>query len=302
MELRHLRLLDAVAEEGSLTKVVDRLHVSASALSHQLKEVENELGLPLFHRVNKKLILTDAGRVLLRSAKSVLRELDKASTDLKHLREGSSGTIRIATECYTCYHWLPGVAKSFAQSYPSVDISIHPEFTGSPIKSLLDGQVDAVITSIPEDHPNIEYCELFRDEQLAVVAQDHPWAEKTHVEAEDFATENVIIYHGPTETVSLFNMLLTPRGVSPAKVTELQLTEAQIEMVKAGFGVKVIAKWAVAPYLKSQPIVALPVTERGLHRTWYLALLRQENRPAYYDCFMESLSAHMIEIDDKIEE
>ncbi|MFY0601148.1 MAG: LysR family transcriptional regulator [Cyclobacteriaceae bacterium] len=293
MELRHLKLLEAVAEEGNLTKVVDRLHVSSSALSHQLREIERELGLPLFHRVNKRLILTDAGRVLLKSAKSVLRELDKAELDLRHLKEGSSGEIRISTECYTCYHWLPGVAKSFSETYPNVDISIHPEYTDSTVAPLLSGKVDAVITSYPEDNPAIEYRELFRDEQLAVVAEDHPWAKKSHVDPEDFISENVIIYCGPLETVSLFSQLLIPKGISPKKVTELQLTEAQIEMVKAGFGVKVIAKWAVEPYLKSQPIVALPVTEKGLHRTWYLALLKQDAHPDYYECFIESLSNQM---------
>lgn len=295
MELRHLKLLEAVSEEGNLTKVVDRLHVSSSALSHQLREIERELGLPLFHRVNKKLILTDAGRVLLKSAKSVLRELDKVELDLKHLKEGSSGEIRIATECYTCYHWLPGVAKSFSETYPSVDISIHPEYTDSSIAPLLNGKVDAVITSYPEDNPSIEYRELFRDEQLAVVAEDHAWAKREYIEAEDFVTENVIIYCGPLETVSLFSQLLIPKGVSPKKVTELQLTEAQIEMVKAGFGVKVIAKWAVEPYLKNQPIVALPVTKKGLHRTWYLALLKQEKYPDFYECFIESLRNQMKE-------
>ncbi len=293
MELRHLRLLEAVAENGSLAKVVDQLHVSASALSHQLKEVEKEIGLALFHRVNKKLILTDAGRVLLKSAKAVLRELDKAEVDLQHLKDGHYGEIRIATECYTCYHWLPGVASSFSETYPNVNISIHPEYTGSPIGPLLEGKVDAIITSIPEDNPNLQYVELFRDQQLAVVSEDHTWATKEFVEAEDFRTENVIIYHGPVETVSLFTMLLIPKGVTPKKVTEIQLTEAQIEMVKAGFGVKVIAKWAVEPYLKTQPIVALPVTEKGLHRTWYLAMLKQDQLPDYYECFMDSLRKQM---------
>ena len=112
--------MEAVAEEGNLSKVVDRLSVTSSALSHQLKEVEQELGLPLFHRINKKLVLTDAGRVLLKSAKSILKELNQAEKQITALREGERGHMRISTECYTCYHWLPGVMKTFSQTFPHI--------------------------------------------------------------------------------------------------------------------------------------------------------------------------------------
>ncbi|MBV6646762.1 MAG: LysR family transcriptional regulator [Cyclobacteriaceae bacterium] len=292
MEIRHLKLLEAVAAEGNLSKVVDRLNVSASALSHQLKEVEQELGLPLFHRVNKKLVLTDAGRILLKSAEVILGELKHASCSLMELREGYKGELRISTECYTCYHWLPGVMKSFSQEFPGVEVSIHPEYTRNPIATLMNGKIDAVITSMREDHPGLVYHELFRDEQYAVVAKGHPWESKPYVEAEDFRDQNVIIYHKPVETVSLFTQLLIPNNVTPKKITELELTEAQIEMVKAGYGVKVIAKWAVDPYLKTQPIVALPITKSGLTRIWYLVTLKQE-LPKYFESFRQSLMSHM---------
>ena len=293
MEIRHLKLLEAVAEEGNLTKAVNRLSVSSSALSHQLKEVEQEIGLSLFHRVNKKLILTDAGRALLKSAKSILNELDQAKNNLDQLKNGQNGEMRISTECYTCYHWLPGVLKNFSEDYPKVNISIHPEFTKDPIPKLLAGELDAVITSMVEDHSGLVYHELFRDEQLAVVAKGHAWEKKDYIEPEDFKTENVIIYHGPLDTVSLFTQVLMPNNSMPKKITELELTEAQIEMVKAGFGVKVISKWAVNPYLKTQPIISRPVTKKGFHRTWYLVLLKQNTHPEFYESFKKRLIENM---------
>ena len=296
MEIRHLKLLEAVAEEGNLSKVVDRLNVSSSALSHQLKEVEKELGLPLFHRVNKKLILTDAGDVLLKSARAILDELNQAKEKLDHLKNGQKGKIRISTECYTCYHWLPGVMQSFSKKYPHVDVSIHPEHTYDPFPKLLSGDIDAVITSLPNENSGIEYHELFRDEQLAIATKGHAWEQKEYVEPEDFTDENVIIYYGPVEGVSLFNKILIPNGITPRKVTELQLTEAQIEMVKAGYGVKVISNWALEPYLKTQPIIARPVTKKGYYRTWYLATIKQSNPPGYLKAFVESLKNHMKEI------
>ena len=289
MEIRHLRLIETVANEGNLSKAVSKLHVSASALSHQLKDLESELGVSLFHRVNKKLILTDAGNILLQSAKKILKELEIAEKSIGKLRDGQTGEIRISTECYTCYHWLPGVMNCFHREFPQVELSIHPEFTNNPFQPLLDGEVDAVITSSVNEYPSLEFRELFRDELLAVVPKGHPWEAKPFVEAADFSTENVIIYGKPLETVSVFSHLLIPNQIQPRKVTELQLTEAQLEMVKIGYGVKVIAKWAIAPYLKNQPIAAVPITKNGLYRTWYLALLKREKQPEYYEAFIRML-------------
>ncbi len=297
MELRHLRLVETVANEGSLAKAVDKLSVSPSALSHQLKEIETEIGVRLFDRISKKLVITDAGRIVLRSAKRVLRELELAEHDLMVMRDGQVGELNITSECYTCYHWLPGVMKSFSRDFPGVDIKIHPDLVDRSISALLGGQVDGVITSEWTDNPMIAYHQLFRDEMVAVVANGHPWEEKPYVEAEDFANENLIIYGKPLDSVYVFRQVLIPNNISPKKVMEVRLTEAQLEMVKAGYGVKTIARWAIEPYLKTHPITAIPITEKGLSRTWYFATLKKEPQPLYYKCFIKSLIRQMREGD-----
>jgi LysR family transcriptional regulator for metE and metH len=293
MELRHLRLVETVAIEGNLTKATNKLNVSPSALSHQLKELENEIRLQLFYRVNKKLVITDAGRILLKSAQNVLKELEQAEHDLMTLRDGDVGELKITTECYTCYHWLPGVVKTFSREFPGVEIKIFTEYTANPISALLKGKVDAVITSNLDRNPAIEYTELFRDEQVAIVPKGHPWEGKAYLEAEDFANENVIIYSKPLESITLFRQLLIPRNISPKKIIEMQLTEAHIEMVKAGYCVEVISKWAIEPYLKTQPIMAIPVTKNGLRRTWYFLNLKKDKQPEFYHSFIRSLAWQM---------
>ena len=293
MEIRHLRLIESVAEEGNLTKAVKKLNVSPSALSHQLKEIEQELGVQLFDRVNKKLIITDAGRVMLKSAQKILSELEVAEHELINLRDGQVGELDITTECYTCYHWLPGVMKTFSREFPGINVNIHPDYTADPIPYLLDGKVDGVLTSEVVKNNAIKYRELFRDELVAVVAQGHPWEDKPYVEAEDFADQNVLIYSRPLESVALFRQVLLPANVTPRKITEILLTEAQVEMVKTGAYVKVLAKWAVEPYLKTQPIVTVPVTKNGLHRTWYFAMLKKETTAPYIDKFIKILARQM---------
>src|SRR5438093_8523375 len=111
LEVRHLRLVSAVAELGSLTRAGDRLHLTQSALSHQLRDIESRLGTPLFLRVGKRMVLTPAGERLLRSAESVLTTIERTEDAIRNLAGAERGVLRLTTECYTCYHWLPALLK-----------------------------------------------------------------------------------------------------------------------------------------------------------------------------------------------
>lgn len=289
MEIRHLKLVEAVAEEGSLTKAVDRLFLTQSALSHQLKEIENHLGAPVFHRVNKKLVLTGVGKIILRTAKKILKEIEESELQVKSLVNGESGNIRLSTECYTCYHWLPPLLKEFHREFPNIDVNIFPEYTYNPIRELLKGKIDLAITSEAVEDSNIIYKELFRDEQVVLVSRDHPWAEKLFVMPEDFKTENLLVYNMPLNDSSFYHLFLEPEGVKPRKTTAIQLTEATIEMVKAGMGVKVMARWAVTPYFDPAKLATVKIGPKGLSRTWYVAMLKKDITPSYFDFFIEHL-------------
>ena len=142
----------------------------------------------------------------------------------------------MTTACYTCYHWLPRVLKSFSREYPNVDVNIFPEFTHKPLEGLQKGEVDLVITSDDTSYPGIAYRELFRDEQVAVVPCCHPWTKKAFVEPKDFADETFIIYGGPHESVSFFRNTLMPAVITPKRTIPIELTEATIEMIKVGWG------------------------------------------------------------------
>src|SRR5262249_34093061 len=107
LEVRHLRLIQAIAREGSVTKASESLHLTQSALSHQLREIEDLFGSPLFLRLKKKMLLTQAGDRLLQTAEAVLPQLHQTEEEIRRLGKGESGLLRISTQCNTCYHWLP---------------------------------------------------------------------------------------------------------------------------------------------------------------------------------------------------
>lgn len=293
MEIRHLRLVKEVAEKGSLTKAMDKLFLSQSALSHQLKEIESQLGAPLFHRINKKLVLTGAGKIILESAEKILEELEQVEISVKRYISGDVGTIRVATECYTCYHWLPSLMNNFNKEFPKVEIEIFPQLNSNPVQHILDGKLDVVIVSDKVVNPNITCTPLFTSELMALVPSNHPWTHKKYVTAKDFEDKTVIIHSYPLESVTLFTEVLIPAGVQPKKVIPIQITDAIVEMVKAGMGIKVIARWIVEPYLLDRRLALVQVTGKGLHCTWYVITLNKPDAPQYLNNFIRHLKCNV---------
>src|SRR5690554_5011878 len=288
MEIRYLRLIKAIVEEGSITRAMDVLHLSQSALSYQLKEAELQVGTLVFYRRNKKLILTPVGKKLYAVANKIIKEMDSTESEIKKMMNGENGVIRISTECYTSYHWLPAVLKKFKGEFPNVEIEIIFEATHRPIEKLIAGELDLAITSNPEQVEQIEFVQLFSDEMLAVVCNNHPWANREYVEAEDFQDISLIIHSLPLDTVSIFRTQLTPKGINPKKLIVLPLTEASIELVKANMGVIVLANWALQPYLNDE-IKAIKINPEGFFRQQYVARIRNRDYPVYFDYFIKFL-------------
>jgi LysR family transcriptional regulator for metE and metH len=294
MEIRQLKLIKAIVEEGSITRAIDKLHLTQSALSHQLREAEYHLGTRIFHRINKKMVLTKAGEKVYEMANDILSRMSDTELQIKKLIYGEAGELRLSTECYTCYHWLPALMKQFHLIYPNVELTIVMEATHHPIQKLLAGQLDIAITSDPVKDDNIVYTELFQDEMVAVVPGSHPWAEKKFVVAGDFAEQRLIIHSLPMETVTVHQFLLAPAGVSLKKVIVLPLTEASIEMVKAEMGIMVMAKWALQPYLRDGVLKAVRIGKNGLKRTHFAATLSNKEVPEYQHRFIEFLQREIV--------
>jgi LysR family transcriptional regulator, regulator for metE and metH len=289
IEIRHLKLVAAIAETGSVTQAGNRLHLTQSALSHQLRDAEEQLGAPLFERKNRKMALTAAGERLLQTAKNVLAELDRAAMDIQKRDPESHGLVRLSTQCYTVYYWLPPRLKLFQKKFPDVEFQLVVEATDNPFTALLEGKLDLAIVCDPIRNRKIVYTPLFEDELYIIVPPEHRLAGKKYVEAEDLATENLIIYP-PKEECTVLKEILEPAGVTPRRIQEVTLTEGIVEMVRAGLGVASLPRWAAAPQLASGAVIGLPVTAQGFRRTWSAAQLRDQRAPAYLKEFIRLLA------------
>ena len=291
LELRHLKLVRAVNTHASLTRAGTELHLTQSALSHQLRDIEQRLGSSLFLRVGKRMVLTPAGEHLLRSADDVLATIERTEEAIRRLGGAGLGVLRISTECYTCYHWLPSLLKAFRRAHPKVEIQVVASATEHPLPYLLDGRLDVAIVSDPVRDRRLVARRLFDDEMVVIVEPRHPFATRPYIRAEDFAHETLLIYP-PKEESTIYQEVLVPAGVKPAELQQIELTEAIIELVKAGLGVAVLARWAVAPYVKAGTLRAVPLTRRGFRRVWSAATLKNMARVPVVRDFIDLVARH----------
>jgi LysR family transcriptional regulator for metE and metH len=286
LEIRHLRLLLAIAEEGSLTAAARQLHLTQSALSHQLRDAEEKLETRLFHRVNKRLVATPAGEQALAAARKVLQDLQEVEAAIRQGRASGQHTLRLATECYTCYHWLPQVLARFRKTHPKVEVRIDLASTDQPLLALREGRLDLAIVYSDPSSEEFRVVPLFLDEMVVMLSPRHRLAKRSAIQPTDFAGETLYVYPPKSDNL-LLRRVLKPVGVEPT-VYEVPLTEAIVELVSSGLGIAFLARWAVEPHLKAGTIVTRPLSKKW-RRTWKAAFLGQADLPVYTRDFLRML-------------
>ena len=289
IEFRHLRTLCELHDTGSLAAAAERLHLTQSALSHQLKSLETHYGLPLFVRKSRPLRLSPAGERLLELARQVLPELHRAGQDLQRLAEGRGGRLFAVIECHSCYEWLLPVLDDYRRDWPEVELDLPGSVSFKALTALREGRVDVVVTSDPVEDEALAQIPFARFEVLLAMAPDHPLAEKSYVLPEDLAGETVITYPVAAERLDVFQRFLRPAGVEPTAWRTSELTLMILVLVKSGRGVSALPAWTLETAAADRLVAARPLGEEGLHSTLYLATRAGEQRQAYVAAFIEAV-------------
>lgn len=273
ISLQHLRLVDTIVKTGTLTKASSALHLTQSALSHQLKELERELGTSMFKRKGKSMELSEEGKRFLLTAHKVLTELQLLEDDLTNFKNGKTGKLNISTQCYTAYHWLPAIIKDFKDKSPDINIHILSEATHNPLDYLLKGDLDVGIVKTRTTHPNIYYKPIFEDQLMVIMSQEHALAKKEVIKIKDFQNEELILssYNDKDKDTVLIENLLQMEQITPKTIHRILYTDAIIEMVSSGLAIGVMANWIIQPYLATRNIAAIPLPSTIAKRTWYAA-------------------------------
>jgi LysR family transcriptional regulator, regulator for metE and metH len=271
-EIRHLRLLATLADEGSLHAAARRLHVSPSALSQQLRDLEERIGGPLFERRWKRLSPTAAGLRFIDGSQAVLAELERVERETRTLLAGAKATLRIAMGCHQSYRWLPEVLARFAKLAPDVDVSLVAEAAAAPAEWLLDHKLDLALVTGRSSDRRIRTTRLFRDELVAVVGRRHRWASLARVEPASFAGEQLFADDRALAADAPLGRALLEAGVRPRKLTEVPMTgTVALDLVRANLGVTIMPRWTVAPMAPARDFALVRVGPRGLWLEWSIA-------------------------------
>ena len=278
LEIRHLRTLSALRSAGSLVRAAQLLNLTQSALSHQIKLLEDRYGGPLFERKSVPIGFTATGSRLLKLADLLLPEIEQCEREVSRLSQGDQGQLRVALECHTCFDWLMPVMDEFRRRWPEVEIDLVSGFHSEPAELLRSGEADLVIGS--PYGPDFATFPLFRFEILVVMAQKHRLQAQRRLAAADFEGETLITYPVPEARIDLIREVLRPAGVRFER-RSAELTVAILQLVASRRGVAALPNWAIKNYVDYDYVVARPVGEQGLWSDLFVSVPPALQQKAY---------------------
>ena len=287
LELRHLRTLIALAEAGSVSRAAERVHLTQSALSHQLRALEEHYGVPMVRRQGQTVKLTEAAQRLAALGREVGEHIQVAERDLARMAGRHGGTLRIGLECHTCFDWLMPVMDEFRKHWPDVEVDLVSGFHPRPLGLISSGKADVVIGSEHRARRGVVHHPLFRFEILAVLPTDHRLRGRRYLTASDFADETLVTYPVPESRIDLIQRVLKPAGVRPQRRTA-ELTIAILQLVAARRGVAALPNWGIKNYVDYEYVIARRIGRNGLWSDLYAATAERIAGEPYIKDFLES--------------
>ncbi|WP_199508374.1 MULTISPECIES: LysR family transcriptional regulator [unclassified Psychrobacter] len=289
LELRHLQTLTALRAHGSLAAAADELHVTASAVSHQLKELENYYDISLVNRRTRPLTFTPAGKTVLALADNILPQVTRTKANLKRLAYGQAGRLRLASECHSCFDWLMPILNQYRREWSDVELDFATGFEPEPHHLLLEGDIDLLITTSNLPIDGLSYQPLFEYESRLVLSPTHNLTEQSFVTPDDLTEETLIAYPVEAKRLDIIAKFMTPADASFKKMRTTELTAMLIQLVASERGVAALPDWVVSEYEKKGWVVSRPLGE-GVYCQLYAATRTASNDTAYMQGFASLLA------------
>ncbi|MDC1162221.1 LysR family transcriptional regulator [Tenacibaculum sp.] len=281
MELKYFRLIKTIAEEGSIANATEYLFLTQSALSHQLRELEERLGFKVFHRARNKWELTQEGAELYKLANTLFKSINEGFSAIKHIKEGSKGSIKLSAECQSFFHSIPSFVQKMGILYPEIEIDVTLGVTQQTISQVLSNEIDiAIVTSKPESD-ELNSIPVFKDEIFVIMHEENVLANLEYLDAFHFEKAHLLINSFPLEGVAVYEQFLKPNKIHPIKISAIPFTEISLSMVEANMGLICAPKWQLNPFKLSKKLIFKSIGKNGLKRNHYL-VVKKENRNKKY--------------------
>lgn len=292
LELRHLKTLIALREHGSLVAAASELCLTPSALSHQLKELDQWYGIEVVNRRSRPVSFSNVGERLLKLADQIFPQVQIAQSDITRIVHGQTGRIVFSSECHSCFDWLMPLLNQYRHQYPDVDLDFASGFEANPHELLQIGEFDLLITADPISLRGVEYFPVFEYESRLVLASTHPLVHAEHITVQELAEETLITYPVDKHRLDIMSKLFIPANIMPKQIRTTDLTQMLIQLVASGHGIGALPDWVVNEFEQKGWVTSRRldcVAPQGLRRTLYAGYRVEEKEKDYFEGFLKQL-------------
>ncbi len=273
MEIRQLKAFLAIAEAKTFTAGARRVNVTQAAISMQIRQLEEEVGLQLFTRTPRRVIMTEAGEYLLNRARKILREHDTALAEIAEVAGAEHGRLRIGSaSAEFASQQLPKILQNLRTKYPHGDLSVSAGTSQTLVDKIMHGEIDIAFVSLPVDNSSITTDLLFSDEIVAIAHPSHPNANEKFISAAALAGEKLILGERGGNTRRMIDDFFNAANVRPNVVMELSRQEAINQMVENNLGVGTAGAKTIADEVREGRLVSWLI--EGAEINWELGLAR----------------------------
>jgi DNA-binding transcriptional LysR family regulator len=288
--LRHLRTFEAVARHGSISRAAGELHLTQPAVSMQMKQLEEQIGLPLVELVGRRICLTEAGQVLRMHAHDIAARMTNLNASMEQFRGLERGLLRLAVVS-TANYFLPALIAAFNARHPGVRVSLQVGNREFVLSALADNGIDLAITGRPPDGVEV-VAQNFKDNPLVVIATPgHPLAGQAQVTMARLAEEVLVVREAGSGTRAAVERHFAALGLTVRAGGEFGTNEAIKQAVRAGLGVAVVSAQTIELELQTGCLVVLPVEGFPIVRQWYVVHRTQHRLSAAAAAFRGILLA-----------
>ncbi len=282
--LRQLNVFEEVARQLSYTRAAETLHLSQPAVSMQIRQLEDEVGLELFEKLGKKIQLTEAGRELFHYSQAINRQLHEAEEVLESLKGLSKGRLKVAVAS-TVNYFAPRLLASFSQRYPGASLHLDVTNRETLVRLLNANEADLVLMGQPPESMELE-SEAFMDNPLVVIApSDHPLAGMKKIPVELLGQEAFVLREPGSGTRLAMERFFSDHGMELRQSMEMTRNEAIKQSVRAGLGLSVVSMHTIELELETQRLVVLDVEGFPILRKWYLVYRKGKRLSPIADAF-----------------
>jgi len=272
MNIHQVHIFNIAAKTLSITQTAKKMHLSQPSVSIQIKDLEDALHVRLFERINRKITLTDAGKVFFEYSEKLLNLIEEVNAVMNEFSTGDVGKLVLGASSTVGIYVLPRHLGEFKDLYPKAEIALMVQNRQEALEHCIAGEMDFAFIQDPPKHPDLVSEFFMKDELVVVCSPKHHWANREHLTMKMLTSEPVpiILREKGSGTRDLIEYVLKRYGIERKVTMELSSSEGIKRAVEANLGVAVLSRNVIGEEIKSRRLVSLPIRELNTKRDFYL--------------------------------